>query len=311
MNIERRPNGELVVDGNVIGFDANNLTDEELYAACERYNPTGNSWIIVDLAGTCANKWGANDTVAQALGVDSKSISSYKRVYEVFPPSERLPLPVSFSAHRKAIVGKMDDRLIRVIFKTGINQGKITADAMEKHAKKAKEIAIANGYYNAPISDKEVDAFTQSLSNESHIPLGPAVRGAFSLRATLFNRLDTFLDQLGNVLEEKGHSLDEITFVGELVLNLSIPEDMLPSTEEKEKPEPIEVTQDDVDNFEMALNQSFNQSYQQPIKATISAGGVEVDLDEATAFLDRLERNTSRILPKREYDPETGELIVE
>src|SRR5688572_2360683 len=110
MNIERRPNGELVVDGNVIGFDANSLTDDELYAACEKYNPTGNSWVMVDLAGTCANKWGANDTVAQAMGVDSKTISSYKKVWEVFPPSERLPMPVSFSAHRKAIVGKMDDR---------------------------------------------------------------------------------------------------------------------------------------------------------------------------------------------------------
>lgn len=314
MKIERNNNGELMIDGSVIGFDTTNMTDDQLYDTCQRYNLTSHSWVVCDLAGTCSHRWGANDTVAQALGVDSKTISSYKKVFEIFPPSERLPMPVSFSAHRKAVIGKLDDRLCRVIFRTGINQGFITADAMEKHAKKAKEIAIANGYYNAPISDKEVDAFSQALNNEVHLSLPAAVKGGEALRDALIHQIDAFVERLSNVLDEKGYDIEDITFVGEISLNMSIPEDLSESIVEVEKPELIKITDDDVTDFEAALNQIGKVAKKQDITTTISLNGgpeIELDFDKAQAFLDRLERDSDRLLPKRQYDEQTGELIGE
>lgn len=244
----------LYKDEVLIGLQP--LSDWQMEEGCKLFTPkkNENSWVICDLAGQCGAAWGDNDAVADALEIDSGTLSSYKSTFAVFPVEYRNP-KICFSSHRACAKSpkKFDPRLSRVIFECGVNAGKTSPNKMKAYAAMAMKIAHEKGLVAEKVTEAEVDSFAAALQNEVHLKITGAVKGD-GLQKVVEELVATFLDRLEPYLAEAGFTLQDVDFVGELVLNANLPPEMDVPKGEKLQPETIDVDEEDVDDFEATLH---------------------------------------------------------
>lgn len=314
-------------DGKCLGADIKNLDDTDLYEYCLLFSGDEDEtlWVKATLASRCSNKWGDNRETAKVLNWDTGTVSSYKRVVEVFPPELAIP-ELAFSSHRKCLKPKLHNELCRAILNEGYKKGKRTVDDFQEWAKTCYTIAKEMGLVGVTPTDDGVDKFLSALQNETVLKIKHAVK-AHSLESTVSELVGQLVQQLKEHLNGTGFTLEDISFVGALHLNATFPLALIPEpvTTDDEEGEP-EIGEYEVAKFAEALDamESKEKSKEKKTPKAKSDTGIDTitistPTNSVTLTDDQFQQAVHRVtgvnsraddlLGKPRYHEETGELL--